>query len=122
MEHFPYLNSKATKHKNHKHIPISKVQTDFIMNKHKMKAMKQFTNQVESNNNSPLQQGTPKQMQNKLAFPPEGKAQTPYCIEPVNSQMSILFSNCQVLRQLVPLQRILKGRSSGKVGLAVARA
>ena len=47
------------------------------MNKHKMKAMKQFTNQVESNNNSPLQQDTPKQMQNKLAFPLKEKPKHP---------------------------------------------
>lgn len=50
---------------------------DSITNKHKMKAMKQFTNQVKSNNNSPLQQGTPKQMQNKLAFPPKEKPKHP---------------------------------------------
>lgn len=75
-----------------------------------MKAMKQFnTNQVESNNNSPLQQDTPKQMQ-QIGFSPEGKSPNTLLYRACQLPNVNSFSNCQVLRQLVPLQGILEGK------------
>ena len=46
----------------------------------------------------------------------------PYCMEPRSSQISIPCSSCQVLGQPVLLSGILKGRSSGQVVPAAARA
>ena len=43
-------------------------------------------------------------------------------MKPIGSQMSVPGSHCQVLGQPVPLQGILKGRSSGQVVLSAARA
>ena len=45
----------------------------------------------------------------------------PYCMESASSQMSIPCSNCQALRQPVPLRGTLKDTSSGHVVLAAAR-
>ena len=78
---------------------------------------------------SALQQGTPLKYKTNWLIPEEKKPQVernkvsgctnqsdlPYCMEPVASQISIPCSKCQALGQLVQLQGILKGRSSGQV-------
>ena len=105
-----------------------------------MLAFKETNKLVHKSGKSPrtifsLQQGTSLKYKTNWLIPEEkapnrgkrvsgctNQSDLPYCTEPISFQMSIPYSNCQALGQPVPFRGILKGRPSGQVVLAAARA